>query len=170
MGMDVYGRKPTTKEGEYFRNDVWWWKPLWAYCREVSTVALKVKYGFSNDGDGLNAKDSRELASDLQEELDSGRTVEFDILRKEELAKLPRETCSICGGTGIRTDGVGVAHGWPTKVVDEPGNPRHGMTGSCNGCGGWGSEEPWAANYPFSEENVREFVAFLRGCGGFKIN
>ena len=27
MGMDVYGRNRCSKEGEYFRNNVWWWRP-----------------------------------------------------------------------------------------------------------------------------------------------
>ncbi|QOR55575.1 MAG: hypothetical protein UMS36scaffold28_65 [Phage 59_13] len=29
MGMDVYGVKPKSKQGEYFRNNVWSWRPLW---------------------------------------------------------------------------------------------------------------------------------------------
>ena len=36
MGMDVIGLKPTSKEGEYFRNNVWWWGPLADYCMEVA--------------------------------------------------------------------------------------------------------------------------------------
>ena len=28
MGMDVFGNNPRNKEGEYFRNNVWWWRPL----------------------------------------------------------------------------------------------------------------------------------------------
>ena len=27
MGMDVYGLNPD----KYFRNNVWWWRPLWDY-------------------------------------------------------------------------------------------------------------------------------------------
>ena len=32
MGMDVYGKKPKGEKGDYFRNNVWWWRPLWQYC------------------------------------------------------------------------------------------------------------------------------------------
>jgi hypothetical protein len=28
MGMDVYGKEPKSDKGEYFRNNVWWWRPL----------------------------------------------------------------------------------------------------------------------------------------------
>ena len=27
MGMDVYGLEPRKEKGEYFRNNVWWWRP-----------------------------------------------------------------------------------------------------------------------------------------------
>jgi hypothetical protein len=35
MGMDVYGKAPTVEEGKYFRNNLWWWRPLWTYVEEV---------------------------------------------------------------------------------------------------------------------------------------
>jgi hypothetical protein len=28
MGFDLYGVSPRNKEGEYFRNNVWWWRGL----------------------------------------------------------------------------------------------------------------------------------------------
>ena len=41
MGMDVYGERPRTNKGEYFRNNVWWWRPLWNYvsveCSDIIT-------------------------------------------------------------------------------------------------------------------------------------
>lgn len=169
MGMDVCGRKATTEAGKYFRNNVWWWRPLWAYCREVAPVAHKVVNYGSNDGDGLNKADSLRLAAILREEMSLGRTKSYEEAYKAHLAALPREECEYCHGTGIRTDAVGIAYGWPAKVVDEPGNPRHGQLGSCNACNGWGTKQSFETNYPFSEENVREFAEFLEGCGGFKI-
>ncbi|OFV94791.1 MAG: hypothetical protein A3H28_03040 [Acidobacteria bacterium RIFCSPLOWO2_02_FULL_61_28] len=36
MGMDVFGRAPTTEAGEYFRNSGTWWYPLAEYCCEVA--------------------------------------------------------------------------------------------------------------------------------------
>lgn len=29
MGMDVFGRTPTSKQGEYFRASIWDWQPLY---------------------------------------------------------------------------------------------------------------------------------------------
>jgi hypothetical protein len=31
MGMDVYGKKPTTEEGKYFHNSASSWHPLASY-------------------------------------------------------------------------------------------------------------------------------------------
>ena len=36
MGMDVFGKNPTDEKGAYFRNNVWFWHPLWDYCLHLS--------------------------------------------------------------------------------------------------------------------------------------
>jgi len=55
MGMDVMGMNATSEKGEYFRNNVWWWRPLWDYClNEHGDIAGQVEHGHSNDGDGLD--------------------------------------------------------------------------------------------------------------------
>jgi hypothetical protein len=77
--------------------------------------------------------------------------------------------CSLCDGSGIRTDEIGREFGHPAKVIDQPGHPRHGERGWCNGCNGIGTVKHWAAHIPFAVENVKEFVVFLRACGGFAI-
>ena len=60
MGMDVIGKKPKAEVGQYFRNNVWWWHPLWEYVCEVPpALANRVRYGHSNDGDGLRARLAR---------------------------------------------------------------------------------------------------------------
>lgn len=170
MGMDVYG-----KNGAYFRNNVWWWRPLANYaCIVAPEITSKCKYWQSNDGDGLNAKDSIELANALDVELMTGRTMEYAAEYAIRMASIPDEICNLCEGTGVRTDSIGVEHGYVSKVVPEVDNhgrpnPRAGEVGWCNGCGGAGLQRSWETSYPFSEENVKEFVTFLRECGGFEI-
>lgn len=170
MGMDVYGKNPTGPVGEYFRNNVWWWPPLWHYCQTVAPALTgKVKYGYSNDCDGLDAADAKALAVALAAELELGRTAAYAAIREAEIAQLPRQECVFCGGTGVRTDEVGVNLGQPSRVIDEPGHPRYGQTGWCNGCDGYGTNAHPDSHYGFSVENVREFAAFLADCGGFEI-
>lgn len=59
MGMDVYGNHPTGKTGEYFRNNVWWWRPLAVYCCQVAPdITAHCEHWQSNDSDGLNTGDA----------------------------------------------------------------------------------------------------------------
>lgn len=154
MGMDVFGKSPRSEQGQYFRNNVWWWHPLWEYCERLAPDLIPSNnLGHSNDGWGLGARASRALADRLREALDAGETETYSQQYAKFLAALPDKLCEICGGTGKRVEPPNIGPG------DLP----------CNGCDGTGHTQNFARNYPFSVENVREFEAFLRECGGFKI-
>lgn len=154
MGMDVYGKNPASSIGEYFRNNVWWWRPLWDYCEHVAPeLTNKVEHAGSNDGDGLGTRDSKKLAKILRLNIESGNTKKYEEDYKSKMAALPKEDCDICGATGKRAT--------PPNIG--PGDM------SCNGCDGKGQRESWSASYPFSAQNVEEFAAFLAECGGFQI-
>lgn len=156
MGMDVYGLSPKSETGEYFRANVWYWRPLWQYCCDVvSDLEERVPNGHFNDADGLKTpEEAEELGKTLLTHLDTGETTRWKTMYYEELSKLPTSDCDICSGTGQRPDGL---HGIEWK---EPG---------CNGCSGTGIRAHWATNYPFEEEIVKEFAEFLIDSGGFKI-
>lgn len=154
MGMDVFGNAPTSKAGEYFRNNIWWWHPLWHYCEALAPDLIPAdNLGHSNDGWGLKAKASRQLAARLAEAIVSGEAEQYAQQYQAELDALSPEPCEICGATGHRAE--------PPEIG--PG-PR-----LCNACHGSGQRPNFATHYPFSVENVREFEAFLRDCGGFRI-
>lgn len=171
MGMDVYGKNPTSEKGSYFRNNVWYWHPLWDYCLNLhGDICEKVEHGHHNDGDGLDAFDASLLADRLFHDLEVGVTEQYAEEYRKYIAELPFTDCKWCDATGIRTDEVGVNAGMPTKELDEEKAIIYGRThGYCNGCGGAGKCESWASNYPFDVDNVREFAEFLRDCGGFEI-
>ena len=155
MGMDVYGKQATDKRGEYFRNNVWYWRPLADYvCAIAPELTAKCKHWQTNDGDGLNGADSKRLASILRDELDNGRTADYAMRHHAELEALPDERCTICGGTGYRA---------------EPPTAGPG-TMPCNGCEATGKRRPTDTWYHFDLDNVREFAEFLEHCGGFEIN
>lgn len=146
MGMDVYGQNPTSSTGEYFRNNVWHWRPLAVYIGVVAPgIAQHCKSWHYNDGGGLDATQSRALAEVLQGEIDSQRTLKYEKTYRHELETLPDVPCHCCKGTGV----------------------FHGKT--CHVCEGNCTTRPWETYYPFSVSNVQEFVHFLRDCGGFKI-
>ena len=164
MGMDIYGKAATTEAGSYFRNNVWWWRPLADYVTGTYPALTEAcTYWHSNDGDGLNAERSLALAEAIERDLASGAVAAYAAQYEAALAALPDEECRICHGAGIRTDEIGRQHGF-----DVPRDEATGR-GGCNGCQGKGRTPSWETHYPFSEENVREFATFLRECGGFEI-
>lgn len=157
MGMDVYGKAPTSEAGEYFRNNIWWWRPLAEFLTDTyPELTYRCEYWHTNDGDGLDAEGSTALAHALTRDLDNGTVDAYAANRAETLAALPLQECWLCHGTGARTDEIGRQHG-----LDKPGG--------CNGCQGAGKTPHRATQYPFSVENVREFTDFLTTCGGFEI-
>lgn len=172
MGMDVYGKNATTERGKYFRNNAWWWRPLWDYCHQIASDVISEalhKSGHYNDGAGLDAADSIRLATRLDAEIAGGRTAIFSNDYEARRNGEPDEECDLCEGTGVRHDAVGVAHKMAERLIDDPKNPRYGQRGYCNKCEGAGHLRPSSTHYPFSVENVQEFAAFLRECGGFTI-
>lgn len=157
MGMDVYGKAPTSEAGEYFRNNLWWWRPLADFLTDTyPELTYACEYWQSNDGDGLDAEGSAALALVLNRDLDNGTVDAYATNRAVDLACLPLQECWLCHGTGSRTDEIGRRYG-----LDKPG--------ACNGCQGAGKTPHPDTQYPFTVENVREFTTFLTACGGFEI-
>lgn len=159
MGMDVHGKNPASKTGEYFRNNAWWWRPLARYACEIAPeITAQCTYWQSNDGDGLNGHYAVALADALQAEIDSGRTMLYEKAYMGRLHMMPDVTCKICDGKGWRPK-----KGFPWLQEAPNGEVV------CNACHGKATVRPDEASYPFSTENVQEFVNFLRDCGGFEI-
>ena len=174
MGFDIYGLSPKggmreypaqdienrdevikeywewqdTTLGAYFRNNVWWWRPLWQYVQEVVPNNRLKELGENNDGT-VTEPEATEIAKVLNEELESGRTAKYEREYLWKLVQLPDVKCDICKGKGKRKDMPEQKH--------------------CNGCGGLGHERPWETHYPFSTDNVREFADFCWNSGGFEI-
>lgn len=171
MGMDVYGKKPKSEVGEYFRRNVWGWRPLWTYVEHNHPeIAELVEHGYSNSGDGLGARDSKKLAKLLMEDYSSGRASEYVIGRDKIISELPFEDCTICETTGIRTDQIGKEAGQHKKELEPDIAIIVGRTkGWCNGCNGIGKKENFATSYYLEEVDIKEFSEFLAECGGFEI-
>lgn len=160
MGMDVYGKNATAKEGQYFRNNVWWWHPLAAYIemRYADEIPRIKKVDWhSNSGDGLGPNDSYRLSKLLEADLTSGR-VKLYADGYESQRRAQTEPCRTCADSLLH--GV-PAPGW--RILDE----QSGIKEKCPQCDG--TAQMPTNPYPFSVENVHEFMLFLRSCGGFEI-
>lgn len=156
MGMDVSGVAPTTKRGKYFRNNMWWWRPLWNYAYQTSDGLITESMwnkGHHNDGAGLDAPQAERLASLLRSSIDDGSCEQYAVEYKQHLERVPDEVCSVCKGTGKRQASTFEGH--------------EGR--DCMACKGKGKRRPIETWYPFATDNVETFVEFLEGCGGFQI-
>jgi len=65
MGFDVYGLNAKNETGEYFRNNVWWWRRLWDFCCQITPELTDEDHrsGHYNDGhtiDGIKHKALKE--------------------------------------------------------------------------------------------------------------
>tara|TARA_R100001163_G_C5053616_1_gene190174 strand:+ start:1102 stop:1566 length:465 start_codon:yes stop_codon:yes gene_type:complete len=153
MGMDVYGinpklrtepptidweSKPSQEEtdayfeakekwqvenpGHYFRNNVWWWRPLWEFvcisCGDFMTED-DFQAGQHNDGYEIDEETAEQIVERLTFLLKVGGVKKFEEERQAHLETLP--------------------------------------------------EDDFDRNYPFSVENVEEFVKFVKESGGFAI-
>jgi len=150
MGMDVYGIAPTSEVGEYFRNSVWSWRPLWDFVSESCDLTLEVKrFGHFNDGMQIDEFTARRIAKTLFSLLNDGTVATYQRAHDALFEAMPDEVCTHCNGTGVRDD----------KYVQ----------GKCNGCNGTGRVRPFETHYSFSAENVQEFAEFADHSGGFEI-
>ena len=69
-----------TNKGVYFRNNCWWWRPLWDFCYNVSLnsqypslITEKLwEEGHHNDGAGLNDEDAKLLGAFLLKAIEDG--------------------------------------------------------------------------------------------------
>ena len=150
MGIDVYGVAPTSEAGEYFRNSVWSWRPLWDFVSESCDLDEDVELsGHFNDGMEIDEFTARRIAKTLFSLLNDGTVANYQRAHDALLKALPDEECKHCNGTGVRDDEY--------------------VQGKCNGCNGTGKVRPFETWYSFSEENVQKFAEFADHSGGFEI-
>jgi hypothetical protein len=98
MGMDVFGNAPRSDRGAYFRNNVWWWHPLWQYCETVATdIIPDGNPGHSNSGWGLNEAGANALAERLELALRSGHTHR----RRRHRYSLPSTDRVVCAARSV---------------------------------------------------------------------
>ena len=197
MGFNLYGlkpklkskepninwdKKPTEKErdeyfkarekfeeenpGHYFRNNVWWWRPLAQYVLQLMgnefTEDEKASW-HHNDGFEVSEEQARKIADRLEQELKTKRvkTVEnfykARMLRAEQHNKIVEQKHEEL--KKIVAEKTGKTNLVP-RDYPEPFNSQ------------WDDIQKqfnYESSYPFSEDNVIDFMRFCRESGGFQI-
>jgi len=82
--LDTYFKASNTFEkenvGYYFRNNVWWWRPLWDYVYQLNDDILTEKdheRGHFNDGHEITEEQCEVICKRLTEALDNGEAEEY---------------------------------------------------------------------------------------------
>ena len=151
--------------GDYFRNNVWWWRPLADYViKFTGCIDESDQVAWSeNGGHEVDDQTAKQIHNQLQVLIESGHTKKFeDDYEKERLKaekhndKVEKELEKFCKSVEKRLGKSNLAPGdFPKKDHDEWERIYH--------------KRKWNASYPFSVENVKEFAEFCRFSGGFKI-
>ena len=142
MGMDVYGLKPTSESGDYFRANMWSWRPIHEriayfcekyearYGRELIDHETLCNMG-SNDGQGPDAEACGILANMFESWMEhniSGHTLDL----------------------GMRVEKATTKHG------------GHAFTDETD-------PDTTMSAHSVEDEHLKGFVEFLRTCGGFEV-
>jgi len=136
--------------GIYFRNNCWWWRPLWGFvCERCDDVLTEedMERGTYNDGHEITEDKAIQIGIELTAMLENGRIKEYSDSYKADIEALPKVICTLCNNNNY-------------------GNRKKR---DCNGCQGTGERDDWAKSYPFDVENVKEFADFCLQSGGFEI-
>lgn len=178
MGMDVFGLKPKTEKGEYFRNNVWFWHPLWDYCCYIDNSLIeKVPNAHDNSGDGLGPVDSRKLGFKLLKSIETGDAESYVNLYYKNLESLEQQPCVCTIATNTSTTLEALLQSAINNIstsYDKYGDipfPKQKSESKpdCTLCNGSGLVENYSKNYHINLENIESFAKFLIDCGGFQI-
>lgn len=161
---NAYEKWENENPGVYFRNNVWWWRPLWNFvcgtCQNILTEKDMSK-GTYNDGHKISKTKSKKIAARLRKlikdldvkiyaahfEEERQRAVEHNKEVQDKIDALKEEVKQLGGDMA-------------PKDYPERYKTRWDELQDC---------KKWEGNYPFDEENVKEFAEFCEQSGGFEI-
>ena len=151
-------------KGYYFRNNVWWWRPLAQYVIEHTKVITDDKkiQGFSyNDGVEINEEEAVQIAKQLKHLIKTGHTKKYEedymlAYKKAELhnKKVQKELDNFQKAMDKKHGDI-APKDYPKKDYVK-----------------WNaiySKRDDNGTYPFAERNVKEFAEFAEQSGGFTI-
>lgn len=166
MGFDLYGTKAKTEKGEYFRNNVWYWRRLAEFvCEYTGVVDDKDKDAWQfNDGHIVSADEANQIARQLRYLIKTGQVDKY----QKEIEKQQQEA-------ELRNNKV-------QKLLDKLHSKAIEMSGNADiAPRDYPSplNEKWEkiyrmqdvnAHYPFHKSNVEEFIQFCEDSNGFCIS
>jgi hypothetical protein len=160
MGVDISGRKPKSEAGDYFCSNWWGWRPILALSESAmlnSKLDYDTSYWGSNDGKGLRTQKQCDKLADALELLISNTYNEY--LMDDD------DRIYICMGSWVEAGTGRFISSEFTQSLNEQyewGDILYGPVVAENGT-------MVESSYSTSLGRLKQWITFLRNCGGFKI-
>ena len=155
-------------KGVYFRNNVWWWRRLADYVLEHTKCVDEKDFDKwqHNDGHEVDAETAEQIANQLEHLIKTGHAekykqeIDAEIKKAEQHNNKVEQMLSELRLEVAKIVGEKKAENLAPRDYPEPYYKK------------WNeiySQTDYRANYPFSINNVKEFIEFARNSGGFRI-
>ena len=152
--------------GNYFRNNVWWWRPLWSFtCDHCADFLTEddMNGGCYNDSYIITEDKAVAIAERLYEALKEPETQEYldNHMKAMEKAKKHNEMIE---QEKKALDEIAVAITGDKNVapIDYPKDLNKKFDELMK-------KRDWASSYPINRENIENFARFAEQSGGFSI-
>ena len=171
MGFDLHGINVKGERGDYFRANVWGWRPIWSFVCEVCPDILTeedFKRGQYNDNHLIEEDRAKDIAKRLREKMD---------LAKERQKKYESEAPNKDKFNTMLENAA-------TFIFEKISKPKTPLI-TCPGdmqIHDPENYERWEKlthynnlkfdemSYPINAEYIEEFANFAEQSGGFRIN
>ena len=160
MGVDISGRNPKTEEGDYFASNWWGWRPINAICQMAaynSKLKIDFSYWGSNDGKGLKTQKQCDKLADAIEQLISDGLNEHITDDDDRIYIALGGWCEAGTGKFITSE---LEHKLNQQF--EYGSLLYSTVVTEDG-------QRVESAHSTSLGRIKDFITFLRNCGGFQI-
>jgi len=165
MGFDISGLNPKNEKGEYFRNNVWYWRPLAMYVLKETKVIDEKEYDYwhYNDCHEVSKEKAEQIAKQLDHLVKSGHCKKFAQAWEKRRQKIEKHNEQVEKELEEHTKQV------QTKMKNDNLAPKDFSKEDHDKWERIYRKRNHDGSYPFSVENVEEFAEFCENSGGFSI-
>jgi hypothetical protein len=152
--------------GSYFRNNVWWWRPLWSFtCDHCADFLTEddMNGGCYNDSYIITEDKAVAIAKRLKEALEEPETQVYldNHMKAMEKAKKHNEMIEQ-EKKALDEIAVAITGNKDVAPIDYPKDLKKKFDELMD-------KRDWASSYPISRENIEHFAEFAEQSGGFSI-
>ena len=166
MGFDLYSLgNHKNANGEYFRNNVWWWRRLADFvCEHTGVIAEEHKYFWqSNSGHEVDEETAKQIAKQLKALIKDGTVSKAIVEVEQEMEKAEKnnkfvDRCHEMLRAKVEAD-TGKTNLAPADYPKDDHDTWDWIQ----------SQYSYGSSYPFTMENVEEFIEFCEQSNGFRI-